>query len=129
MARPLPRPRRAAAAAAAPRLRHSGPPAAAGRFDGGTFTFTPIFPHNEGVQLDLKDRPGTYYGGVVAEVVTTEGVTVSGSADVIVPRDFDEDGVDDVIELEAGLDPTDRGDADQDLDEDGLTMVKRSPTV
>lgn len=69
----------------------------------------------EGV-LTIGNLPGRYRDGVVAEV---DGV--EGTADVEVPRDFDQDGMDDPDEVEYGFDPEDPSDADEDADGDGAS--------
>ena len=61
--------------------------------------------------------PGSYPGAVQASY----GRSVIGAADVMIPEDFDGDGLDDVLEIENGLNPADPDDAAADLDEDGLT--------
>jgi hypothetical protein len=72
-------------------------------------------------RLSVGRNPDRYFGAVVATVQLDDGLTLQGSADVIVPRDFDEDGIDDVLEYDRGLNPDDPEDASLDPDEDGLT--------
>ncbi|MEE2644742.1 MAG: choice-of-anchor Q domain-containing protein [Myxococcota bacterium] len=69
--------------------------------------------------LQVGLNPGRYLGGVIASVEGPAG-RIEGVASVIVPDDNDQDGILDVVELEAGLDPNDPLDAEADLDEDGL---------
>ena len=68
--------------------------------------------------------PGRYFAGIVATITTTEGDVLQGTADLIIPRDFDEDGIDDTREVNAMLDPQDPNDAQLDPDADGLTNAQ-----
>ena len=72
-------------------------------------------------RLNVGTKPGSYYAGMIATISTEDGMSLRGSADVIIPRDYDEDGIDDVLEYESGLNPADQSDASFDPDEDGLT--------
>jgi hypothetical protein len=72
-------------------------------------------------RLNVGDKPGSYYAGMIATISTEDGMSLRGTADVIIPRDYDEDGIDDVLEYERGLDPSDQSDASFDADGDGLT--------
>lgn len=75
-------------------------------------------------RLDVGRATGRYLSGVTAAVETADGMRVEGSADVVVPVDFDQDGVEDLAELDNDLDPADPDDAALDLDEDGLTNAQ-----
>lgn len=66
--------------------------------------------------LSVDLIPGDYIGGV-----TASAGTVAGVADVEVPDDFDNDGMDDLDELDNGFDPEDATDADDDADGDGIS--------
>jgi MYXO-CTERM domain-containing protein len=68
--------------------------------------------------LTVGDTPGDYATGVTASIGPVKGV-----AEVIVPEDYDEDGMPDVAELEYGFDPTDSSDATEDADDDGIDNV------
>jgi hypothetical protein len=75
-------------------------------------------------RLDVASAPGRYLSGLTATVELAEGGRVEGSADVVVPVDFDVDGVDDVDELASGLDPENPDDVLLDWDEDQLTNAQ-----
>ena len=79
-------------------------------------------PNGDG-RLVVGSTPGRYFSGIIA-TVSIDGVELIGTADVIIPRDFDNDGIEDVLELEVGLKPTDDEDAAADDDEDGLTNAE-----
>jgi hypothetical protein len=78
-----------------------------------------ITPTPEGdARLAVGSNPSRYFSGVKAQIGE-----IIGTADVIVPTDFDEDGIDDVLEIaqDVNLDPRDPADAAEDYDEDGLS--------
>jgi hypothetical protein len=66
-------------------------------------------------RLSVGRLPNKYFSGITARIGQ-----ITGSADVLVPIDFDQDGIDDVDELDNNLDPRDESDALVDLDNDGL---------
>jgi hypothetical protein len=79
--------------------------------DLGTINTTP----QGDARLAVSRNTGRYFGGVIARVGD-----VVGLADVIIPRDFDGDEIDDLDELDNELDPRDPEDALLDPDGDGL---------
>jgi hypothetical protein len=84
-----------------------------------------IIPEANGdARLSVGMNPGRYFAGIIATITTEDGEVLQGTADLIVPRDFDDDGIDDVIEVRVGLNPEDDGDADVDDDSDGLTNAQ-----
>ena len=84
-----------------------------------------IIPDTDGSgRLAVGMNPGRYFAGIVATITTTEGDVLQGTADIIIPRDFDEDGIDDTREVVAMLDPQDPNDAELDPDADGLTNAQ-----
>ena len=84
-----------------------------------------IIPDTDGVgRLAVGMNPGRYFAGVVAKITTSEGDVLQGTADIIIPRDFDEDGIDDTLEVQAMLDPRDPNDAELDPDQDGLSNAQ-----
>ena len=84
-----------------------------------------IIPEANGdARLSVGMNPGRYFAGIVATITTDDGDVLQGTADLIIPRDFDDDGIDDVIEVRVGLNPEDPDDADVDDDSDGLTNAQ-----
>ncbi|MAD60861.1 MAG: hypothetical protein CMH49_04985, partial [Myxococcales bacterium] len=75
-------------------------------------------------RLAVGMNPGRYFAGIVATITTPEGEVLQGTADIIIPRDFDEDGIDDTREVVAMLDPQNPDDAELDPDADGLTNAQ-----
>jgi hypothetical protein len=67
-------------------------------------------------RLQTSLRPGQYFGGVIANIDA-----IQGTADILIPEDFDEDGIADTLEIEHGLDPRVPEDANEDWDNDGLS--------
>jgi hypothetical protein len=66
--------------------------------------------------LAVGRNSGDYTEGVTASVGDAEG-----HAKVLIPKDFDEDGIEDTVELDNGLDPEDPADALADEDGDGIS--------
>ena len=81
---------------------------------------------NGDARLSIGMNPGRYFAGIIATITTEEGDVLQGTADLIIPRDFDDDGIDDVIEVRVGLNPEDDSDADVDDDSDGLTNAQEA---
>jgi hypothetical protein len=76
-----------------------------------------IMPTPDGnARLQTSLRPGQYFGGVIANIDA-----IQGTADILIPEDFDEDGIADTLEIEHGLDPRVPEDANEDWDNDGLS--------
>ena len=84
-----------------------------------------IIPEADGsARLSVGMNPGRYFAGIVATITTEDEDVLQGTADLIIPRDYDDDGIDDVIEVNTGLNPEDPDDADVDDDNDGLTNAQ-----
>ncbi len=83
--------------------------------DIGIITPTP----QGGARLVVGNQPKNYFGGITANIMGVEA-----NLDVLIPKDNDNDGIQDILELENNLDPTNPDDASDDSDNDGLTNAQ-----
>lgn len=72
-----------------------------------------------GARLEVGVQPKNYLSGITATLMGAQA-----TLDILIPKDFDNDGIQDTLELDNNLDPTNADDAGEDYDNDKLTNAQ-----